>query len=191
MKYDGRTLEPTDIEGDLVCLRPVGLSMANEFLAACLESKSALVPFMPWDCWTSAETLAFLEEANAARAGGTRFEFAVIRKGDGRFLGMMALNICDPFTPVGEIGYWVRSSETGQGVAQDALRGMVDACQRAGKFARLSAWVSSTNLASRGVLSACGFIEGRHQPLGQCCHGKWHDMIHYVRPLCDAPTRPS
>jgi ribosomal-protein-serine acetyltransferase len=191
MKYDGRTLEPKEIEGALVRLRPVGLTMADDFFEACLESKSALWPFMPWDCWSSVETLEFLEGANAAREAGTRFEFALTHKGDSRFLGMMALKICDPFTPMGEIGYWVRTSETGHGVAQDALRAMTDACQRAGKFAKLSAWVSSTNMASRGVLSACDFIEGRYQPLGQCCHGKWHDMIQYVRPLRDVPTRPS
>jgi ribosomal-protein-serine acetyltransferase len=178
-----KELEPLHVEGTCVSLEPATTFMASELLAACLESKADLLRFMPWDCWTSAATIAFLEGAEEARREGMRFEYALTHKNDQRFLGMMCVKVVDPFTPVGEVGYWVRSTERGKGVAKDALLAVVLACEEQGLFTHLEAWTSECNLASQEVLAASGFTRNGEQPLGQCCHGTWHDMLRFERSL--------
>lgn len=183
LPYVRQELEPRDIKGPRLNLAPLSSAMVDQLLEACLESREALHPFMPWDCWTFAEAAAFVEGAMYARKDGTRFEFAMVRQADDRVVGMLGLKICDPFTPLGELGYWVRSSETGKGYAQEAVLAVVDACAREGAFAQLIAWAATTNYRSRRVLASCEFVPGEIRPLGQCCHETWHDMVKYSRTL--------
>ena len=180
---DRTLLEPRDVQGPRIVLQPTSMAIADDLLEACLESRKDVMPYMPWDCWTAAETVGFLAEADQARAEGSRFEFAICHVEDGRFIGMLALKVIDPFTPVGELGYWVRTAEVGKGYATEAVGTITAACAREGQFKRLEAWAATTNHASRRVLTANGFQEFTLKPLGQCCHGQWHDLLQHIHEL--------
>jgi RimJ/RimL family protein N-acetyltransferase len=80
-------------------------------------------PWMPW-CqpgysmemardWTAARPKLFSDRIE--------FDFVITRE-DGRFLGGCGLNQMNYFYRFSNLGYWVRSSEAGKGVAVQAVR---------------------------------------------------------------------
>lgn len=104
-----------------VLIRPYEPGDAEILAEAVAESVAEVSPFMPW-ChpgYGLADARAWIETTMAGRRDGTLFDFAVIA--GGRFAGGCGINQINAMDGVGNLGYWIRSSCAGRGIAPAAV----------------------------------------------------------------------
>ena len=88
------------------------------------ESIAELKPWMLWvrDGYSRQDAEQFLRNAQHGWESGTDYEFAILDERSGQLLGGIDIHGINARDHIGEIGYWVRSSRTGLGVAPAATR---------------------------------------------------------------------
>jgi ribosomal-protein-serine acetyltransferase len=103
-------------------IRPYALDDASAICEAARESLSELEPWMPWchQGYSIEDSRSWLAIKVPAFHQGTAFEFAIV-SADGRYLGGCGLNRLDKANKRANLGYWVRSSARGRGVATAAV----------------------------------------------------------------------
>jgi ribosomal-protein-serine acetyltransferase len=91
------------------------------FEAAC-ESVNEMFAWMPWchQNYSLEESAAFILSREAAWNQKTEFDFAILDVQTNRLLGGVGLNELHHDHHFANLGYWVRSSSTGRGVATAA-----------------------------------------------------------------------
>jgi RimJ/RimL family protein N-acetyltransferase/N-acetylglutamate synthase-like GNAT family acetyltransferase len=157
---DGDVLAPRPARGDAasgIAIRPYALDDASTVLTAVRESIARMHPWMPW-ChpdYSLAESQSWLDEQVPAFAAETAFEFAIV-SADGGYLGGCGLNQIDVRNRRANLGYWVRSSAAGRGVATAAARSLHDWAVRHTDLVRLEIVVAVGNLPSRRVAEKLG-----------------------------------
>ena len=109
--------------GDLT-LRPLEVQDAPALVAAVHESMAEV---MPWLSWCSPEydldaARAWIETLPGAWQAGIQYGFAITTTQGGRFLGCIGLNQVNHIHRLGNLGYWVRTTAVGGGVATRAAR---------------------------------------------------------------------
>jgi len=106
-------------------IRPYRVDDARVVVEAALESTAQAYPWMPWchPAYALDESRSWLEAQTAAFEARTAFEFAIV-SADGRYLGGCGLNQIDAVNRRANLGYWVRSTATRQGVATAAVRAL-------------------------------------------------------------------
>ena len=94
---------------------------ARAHCEAVLESLPEVSAWLEWahDGYRVAESAAFIERAIAGRQSGEMYEFFIVDRDD-RFLGGAGLNRVDTRFMKANLGYWVRTSAAGRGVAAAA-----------------------------------------------------------------------
>jgi ribosomal-protein-serine acetyltransferase len=104
-----------------IAIRPYTLEDADASYDAILESMDALIPWMPWCVpgYPPERQRAWVEMTMKAFQDGTTHEFAIVSS-EGRYLGGCGLNGLDTLNRRANLGYWVRSSAAGQGIATAA-----------------------------------------------------------------------
>jgi len=110
------------LKSDLVLLRSYQSSDITQIYEAVYESLNELLPWMYW-ChpeYSIDETRQYVESRPDAWENGTEYAFAITDSRDGHFLGGCSLTIVHRVHGLAEIGYWVRSSQTKQGIATTA-----------------------------------------------------------------------
>jgi ribosomal-protein-serine acetyltransferase len=163
-----------------VRIRPYSLTDASEVWKAARESLTELQPWMPW-ChpeYSLQEARSWLNLQIAAFHRETAFEFAIV-SADGKYLGGCGLNQIDQANNRANLGYWVRSSATGRGVATAAVQLLRQWGFEQTELLRLELVIAVGNLASHRVAEkAGGFREGtlRNRLL---LHGRPHDATMY------------
>lgn len=104
--------------------------------------------------YREADGFAWVTEMRAARAKGTDYVFALIRKYDGTFIGICAVHPWRDF----ELGYWLGEPYWGTGYATEAGHRVAHfAFEELGATQLLSAYMYD-NPASGRVLSKLGFL---------------------------------
>jgi RimJ/RimL family protein N-acetyltransferase len=91
------------------------------FLAIC-ESKTELMQWMPW-ChvdYRIEETKTWIEQCRSAWTEGRSYNFAIYDRRSGQILGGCGVDEINPVHRLANLGYWVRTSATGQNVATEA-----------------------------------------------------------------------
>jgi RimJ/RimL family protein N-acetyltransferase len=122
-------------------------------------------------------------QARRGSEGGREFAFAIVEQ-DGRFLGGCGVSQINAVHRFGNLGYWVRTSATGRGVASEAVRQAAEYAFRHTDLIRLEIVCALENLRSQRVAERVGaFREGvllRRLQL----HGKSVDAVMYslIRP---------
>jgi ribosomal-protein-serine acetyltransferase len=107
-----------------VSIRPFENSDANDFVAAAQESVATVGKWMDW-CkadYSIDAANAWIATCQANFASGTAYEFAMIDANTGEFLGGGGVNQINTGHNFANIGYWVRQSRQGQGVATAAAK---------------------------------------------------------------------
>lgn len=107
-----------------VLLRPYAPADVEAMYEAARESVDALYPWMEW-ChpdYARDESAVWVVHAMDALAAGREFSFGVWDAAGTRFLGGCGLNQFNLVQRFANLGYWVRSSATGRGVATRATR---------------------------------------------------------------------
>jgi ribosomal-protein-serine acetyltransferase len=175
-------------------IRPYALADASEVWEAARESLAELQPWMPW-ChprYSIEESRSWLEVQVPAFQQGTSFEFAVI-SADGRYLGGCGLNQIDQANSRANLGYWVRSSATGRGVATAAVERVRNWGFEQTRLVRLEVVIAIGIIASHRVAEKTGALREGTLRSRLLLHGTHHDatMFSFIRAERAVSTAPS
>jgi ribosomal-protein-serine acetyltransferase len=162
-------------------IRPYRLEDAREIWEAARESLPELTQWMPWAhrdysieesrSWLSAQVQAFQQR--------TTFEFA-ITSADGAYLGGCGLNQVDILNQRANLGYWVRSSAAGRGVATTAAQLTRDWAFANTDLVRVEILIAVGNMASRRVAEKSGAVYEGIMRSRLRVHGTRHDAAMYA-----------
>ena len=112
------------MENSRIKLVPPSMEHAHLMLEAIVESEQELRQYLPWvdHTLTESDSISNTQEAieNFENFTG-ELRYSIIRKSDSHFLGAVGLLIRDKSVPFFEIGYWLRTSETGKGYMSEAV----------------------------------------------------------------------
>ncbi len=140
-----------------ITIRPYGLEDFELVYDAVRESMAELSPWMPW-ChpgYSIVESRTWIESQIPAFEQGKAFEFA-IRSVSGGYLGGCGLNQIDAVNRRANLGYWVRSSAAGHGIASAAVRLIHSWGFENTNLIRLEIVIAVENRASRRVAEKTG-----------------------------------
>jgi RimJ/RimL family protein N-acetyltransferase len=104
-------------------LRRYAATDAEALHEAARESVAEVYPWLAW-ChrdYSLAEAVEWTRSRAELAESGEEYNF-VIAGSDGRFLGACGLNQINRVHMFANLGYWVRTSATGRGVATEAVR---------------------------------------------------------------------
>ena len=115
------SIELTD---GVIRLRPFRMEDAGPTFDAVCESLNELKPWMSWahDGYQQQETEDYIRITRARWDENTLFAFAITDANSGEILGGCGLGERHPVYHLSNLGYWVRASRHGQGVAGRAAK---------------------------------------------------------------------
>jgi ribosomal-protein-serine acetyltransferase len=159
-------------------IRPYMLDDASALFDATQESLAELRAWMPWpSCYPEysiEQSSSLLEVQVAAFQEGSAFEFAIV-SADGGYLGGCGLHQIDKANHQANLGYWVRSTAVGRGIATTAVQLIRNWGFQNADLLRLELVIAVGNRASHRVAEKSGATrEGKLRnwlPL----HGTLHD----------------
>lgn len=141
-----------------VTVRPYRASDAKALHEAVRESLKELMPWLPW-CrpdYSRADSEAWIRETAAGRESGSLYAFVIVA--DGRFAGGCGISRVNRDDNVGNLGYWVRTSLTGQGIAATAAQQVIAWTFAYTSLNRLEIVVARDNLRSQRVAEKTGAL---------------------------------
>jgi ribosomal-protein-serine acetyltransferase len=140
-----------------VLIRPCRIEDAQAMYAAVRESLPELIRWMPWchSDYSLSEAKSWLRTQVQAFNERRWFEFAIVDP-VGRYLGQCGLNQIDEANRRCNLGYWVRSSATGQGVAVRSVHMMRDWAFEHTHLARIEIVIAIGNHRSVRVAEKSG-----------------------------------
>ena len=152
---------PDRIETEWLVLRPPRESDAEAVIEAIGESRAELTTWMAWAPYmrTVEDARRWARRVNDAWDDPEREDFTIgmYLRESGRFLGGTGYHRPRWEVPSLDIGYWMRTSETGKGYVRET----VEALTRVGfgqlGLKRLVITCAATNDRSRRVAEACGY----------------------------------
>jgi RimJ/RimL family protein N-acetyltransferase len=176
---------PEQIQTERLLLHPFRAEDAEQVLEAVDESRAEVGRWMPWPPWLTEAEQSRQESVRSherweARTG---FDYTIRRRDDGRFLG--AISIQDPnwAIPSFDLGYWMRTSETGKGYTSEAVRAVTRMLFEVLGAKRVQIVCDQGNTRSIRVAQTCGFqFEGRMRhddrlPNGELGNGVYYSLI--------------
>ena len=139
-------------------LRPSRPEQAEAIHEAVHESIAELSPWAPWCSpdYDMSHCRPWLDGRAEAWANGLEYDFVILDAQTGQLLGGCGLSQINRTHNFANLGYWVRTSRTGRGIATAAVRLLAQfGFERLG-FTRLEIVVSAANRASRRVAEKAG-----------------------------------
>ena len=111
------------IEGPLL-IRPYRAADASALYEAVRESIPEVSPWLPWchQNYSIEESREFIGSREIATQGGEWYSFGIFETDGGKFLGGVGINFINRVHQMANLGYWVRTSAAGRGVATAATR---------------------------------------------------------------------
>lgn len=160
---------PSRFETARLVLRPFEVGDAAALHQALSESIVQLrrhLWFLPWV--SQEQTLAAAQaRCRAAQESfllRTDLPYLAFKKDSGRLVGSIGLHRTDWNEPKTEVGYWIRSSEVGNGYASEGVKVLADWALSELRAIRVELVTLEENAASRAVAARCGFaLEGIHR----------------------------
>jgi len=148
----------TKITDGEITLRPLYMDDLHDLLGAVQESVAEIMPWMGW-C-----TLAYDEEITKPWLAtlpeswkeGSQFALAITDAHNGEFLGGTGLNHINYQYRLANLGYWVRTSATGRGIATRAARLVGEFAVKQVGLLRAEIVVAMGNKPSLRVAEKCG-----------------------------------
>lgn len=114
----------TELLAGHLLIRPFRATDIDAVYEAARESITEISPWMPW-ChpeYSKEETKAFIMSRDEAWRNEEELTFGVFDLATGAFFGCVALNQINRMQQMANLGYWVRTSCAGRGVASTAAR---------------------------------------------------------------------
>jgi len=152
---DPKKLELTD--GRIV-LRPYRKEDIEATHKAIRESLAELSPWLPFahKDYSMRETRAWVKKRPGDWKKGTGYDFAIFDARNGSFLGGCGLNRVEKAMRRANLGYWVRTSRAGEGVAPAATRLLAKWGIEALKLVRIEILVAVENARSLRAAEKAG-----------------------------------
>jgi RimJ/RimL family protein N-acetyltransferase len=165
----------------VVSIRPFNAFDAAPLFEAISESLPQLCTWLTWcrpdhaldDC------AAFILKSQVDWQNGEQFNFGSFHAKTQKLIGSVALNQINRAHNFANVGYWVRTSEVGQGIGTASVKLIAKFAFQTLGFTRLEVIVPAGNGASqRTALKAGAVLEGslRHRLM---LSGKLHDASLY------------
>jgi ribosomal-protein-serine acetyltransferase len=114
----------TELSDGQILIRPYRAEDTRAVYEAVRESINEISVWMPW-ChpdYAIEETSTFISTREEAWSNDREYTFGIFDAGTQQFLGSTGLNFINRVHNCANLGYWVRSSCTGRGVASRATR---------------------------------------------------------------------
>ncbi len=143
----------------VVVVRPWQDGDAAALYEAARESIETVGPWLSWldGLYAPADALRWVEDSQARWNRGSEFRFAVFEPGlAGRFVGSAGLNHLNDVHRIANLGYWVRASATGRGIASRAARLVAQFGLGAAGLGRIELLTAVDNIASQRVADKVG-----------------------------------
>lgn len=149
---------PTSLTDDVLTLRPFHLDDAQETYTAVRESLVELKPWMSWahDGYSLQEAKDFIRITRARWEEGTLLAFVITDAKSGSVLGGLSLSHIHPVYHLCNLGYWVRTSRRGEGIAVRATRLAAQYAFEKVGLIRVEIVMAVNNAASRRVAEKAG-----------------------------------
>jgi RimJ/RimL family protein N-acetyltransferase len=158
---------------------------------AVRESVAQLSLWLPW-ChanYALDDSAAFVNSRDAEWEKGEHYSFMTFDLHTGEFLGGVGLNFVNRIHNFANLGYWVRSSRTGRGVASAATRLIARFGLEELKFQRLEILAAVDNIASQRVAGKAGAVREAILRKRLLLHGRPHDAVMYSLTVEDLKPR--
>ena len=152
--------EQLALRGPTVVLRPPRDDDAGAVCEAVRESVAEVGAWLAW-ChpdYDVRDALAWVRGSRDARARGEECAFVIADAANGVVLGGCGLNQVDATNRRANLGYWVRTTATGRGVATEAARLAAEFGLTVLGLGRLEIVVAVGNRASQRVAEKLGAV---------------------------------
>lgn len=139
-------------------IRPFTKQDTEPFYQMVRESIEHVSPFLPW-ChpdYSMNNARNWVNSRAAAWRAGNECSFLIFQLDNGELLGSVEINRMHDEAGVGNLGYWVRRSALGHGLAVSASRLVADVGFRELRLKRLEIRVLVENRASQRVAEKLG-----------------------------------
>lgn len=156
-------IAPVQLAADGLLLRSYRADDAPALYVAVRESIDSVGRWLPW-ChagYSEADAGAWIVHCAAAWRRGDQYTFAIFDSANQRFLGSAGLSQINREHNFAGIGYWVRDSARGHGIAARAGKLVADFGFRTLKLTRIEIIAAVENRASRRTAENIGaHLEG-------------------------------
>jgi RimJ/RimL family protein N-acetyltransferase len=163
-----------------ISIRPYAPDHVEDLFGAARESIREVHPWLPW-ChpgYAIEEARSWVEGQVAAFARGEEHEFAIFGP-SGRYVGGCGVNLIVQSQRRANLGYWVRSSEMGKGVAVAAVRLAAAWAFQNTALERLEIVVAVGNTRSQRVAEKAGAVREGVLRRRLLLHDTFHDAVMY------------
>lgn len=144
---------------DRLILSPFQRRDVDPLVEAIQASLPELKAWLPWphDRYDRIDSLRFIRDSNRAWREQRAYDFAIHRPDDPIHLGNVSLWYTSRPNDCGEIGYWVRSSETSSGIGTEATAAMLQLGFEELGLHRVALRVAVGNRSSERIAEKLGF----------------------------------
>jgi ribosomal-protein-serine acetyltransferase len=154
------TSKTTELTDGRILIRPYSAADINAVYEAVRESIKEISVWMPW-ChpdYAIEETTAFIESREEAWQNDREYTFGIFDVSTRAYLGSTGLNFVNRVHNCANLGYWVRSSCTGRGVASSAARLVARFGLESCGFQRIEILAALGNLPSQRAAEKAGAL---------------------------------
>jgi len=173
-----RPLPTRDRTTRRLVLRPFRRRDAEPLVAAVHESLDDLARWLPWvhQAYGRPDAIRFIRDSNAAWTEGRAFDFA-IRTADlpKTHLGNVSVWHTSKREQAGEIGYWIRSGSTGDGIGTEATCRVMQCAFEEMGLHRVTLRIATGNAASERIADNLGFVREGVLRKEVLIAGTWRD----------------
>lgn len=178
---------PDSIQTERLLLRPPRTGDGALLHEAVTESLTELRRFLASSPWVAAEQTVESSEV-FCRTAQSNFlvrkdlTFLLFEKATGDLAGVADLHRTDWTIPKTEVGYWSRTSKSGNGFISEAVAALVDFAFASLGVARVEVVTDEENTGSRKIAERCGFqLEGTLRNERRASDGSLRNTCIYAR----------
>lgn len=178
---------PESFETARLLLRPFSVEDAPALHEALAESVVELRRHLWFLSWVAEDQTPQSAEARCRRAHANfllraDLPYLAFERTSGRLVGSIGLHRTDWALPKTEVGYWIRSSETGKGYASEGVIALTTWALDVLHAKRVELVTDELNTGSRAVAARCGFrLEGVLRNVTQAPDGSLRNSCVYAR----------
>lgn len=183
---------PRRLASASVVLTPPGPDDVEPLVAAANESLPELQPWMPWaqEPATATTIAGFVGQTTGDWWRRTAFIYLTRDPGTGLVIGGCGLHARLGVGAL-EVGYWVRTSHTGRGVATAAARLLTEAALDLDGVGRVEIRCDAANTRSAGVARRLGYRLAAIRPRPPATPGETEEQMIWIRARNDpGPDQP-
>ncbi len=160
-------------------LRPHQMEDAEAVAKVVRESMPELGRYMPWARvkYSVEDARMFIGSAIVMRENEAAYEFIILDAKTNVILGGCGLNRFDQQNKTCNLGYWVRTNRTRQGIATEAALLLIKFGFEELKLNRIEIITEVTNVASQRVAEKVGAKREGIMSKRLVLHGEAHDAV--------------